>query len=73
MNPPLSRITLTPRPLFAARAILVFAHTAGKAAPLAAMIEGPEDPMKVPAQLLRRATGSLTILADRAATSQLSA
>jgi 6-phosphogluconolactonase len=67
MNPALSRITFTPRVLDAARSVLVFAHTAAKAAPLKALLDGDDDPMKYPAQLLRRARGRVTILADRAA------
>ncbi len=72
MNPALSRITMTPRVLFAARAVLVFAHTASKAAPLAALLDAPENPSQVPAHLLRHARGHVTILADRAAAGSLS-
>ena len=67
MNPALSRISFTPRTLFAARAVLVFAHTAAKAKPLAALLDGPDDPTKLPARLLRAAHSPVTILADRAA------
>ncbi len=73
MNPPIARITLTPRPLLAAREIVLFAHGASKATALAALLDGPEDPARVPAQLLRRVASRVTVLADRAATSQLSA
>lgn len=67
MNPAISRITFTPRVLYAARSVLVFAHTAAKAAPLKAMLDGEDDPMKYPAQLIRRARGRVIIVADRAA------
>jgi 6-phosphogluconolactonase len=67
MDPPISRITFTPRVLFAARSVLVFANSAAKAAALKAMLDADDDPMRYPAQLVRRARGRVTILADRAA------
>jgi 6-phosphogluconolactonase len=71
MNPALSRISMTPALLEAARAVVVLAHGAAKATALAAMLNGPDDPMRTPAQLVRRAKGTVAILADQTAAAGL--
>ena len=61
------RITLTPRTINAARAILVVAGGANKAEALAHVLTGPREPDLYPAQLLHPEHGTLTWLVDRAA------
>jgi 6-phosphogluconolactonase len=61
------RITLTPRALNASRAIVFAAEGAAKAKTLAAVREGPYDPIELPAQIVTPVDGVLIWLADRAA------
>jgi 6-phosphogluconolactonase len=66
------RITLTPRVIGAAREILVATAGEGKAAALAAVLEGPYEPSRFPSQILARTPARLTWLVDRAASAGLS-
>ncbi len=52
-KPPARRLTLTPRAIAEARAVLVLASGAGKAAALAAALAPGADPRTVPAALVR--------------------
>jgi 6-phosphogluconolactonase len=52
-KPPARRLTLTPRALSEARAVLVLASGAGKAAAVAAALGPDADPQRVPAALVR--------------------
>ena len=54
------RITITPPVIEHAREIMVLATGAEKAAALRAVLDGPSDPHRYPAQLLRRAQGAVT-------------
>ena len=63
----LFRVTLT-APLLNQAAILAFLVSgAGKAAVLREVLDGPEDPQRLPAQLIRPTNGSVRWLVDRAA------
>ncbi len=62
-KPPRRRITVTPAVLAAARGLLVLVAGAGKSAAVARALEGPEDPLAIPAGLARRGDWVL----DRAA------
>lgn len=66
-EPPIWRITITPPVIAKARSVLVLVAGGGKAEMVARAIEGPYDPMSVPAQLVRGRTWIL----DRAAASVL--
>jgi 6-phosphogluconolactonase/glucosamine-6-phosphate isomerase/deaminase len=66
------RITLTPGALLDARAILVMASGAAKAAAVRAALELPEDVARWPAQLLRRAGDRVEWVIDRQAAAGLS-
>jgi 6-phosphogluconolactonase len=61
------RITLTPTALLNARRILLTVAGAHKAAAVKAAIEGPTDPHRWPAQMLRAADDRVEWLIDRAA------
>jgi 6-phosphogluconolactonase len=63
------RLTLTPRVLNAARAVVFAAEGASKAATLRAVREGPYDPAARPAQIIAPVDGTLTWLVDEAAAS----
>jgi 6-phosphogluconolactonase len=65
--PQLRRMTITPPVIAAAREIVVMATGADKADLLARILEGPEQPTKLPAQLARRGTWIL----DQAAAGHL--
>jgi 6-phosphogluconolactonase len=65
------RITLTPRVLNAARHVTITAAGAEKADALAAVINGPHEPERFPAQLIVPRPGDLAWLVDAAAASQL--
>jgi 6-phosphogluconolactonase len=52
-KPPARRLTLTPRALAEARAVLVLASGAGKAAAVAAALGPDADPQRTPAALVR--------------------
>jgi 6-phosphogluconolactonase len=64
------RLTATPSLLRAADQVLVLVSGEDKAATLAEAVEGPDG--RHPVQLLRTATGSVTIHCDRAASAELS-
>ena len=55
-NPPVARLTITPRVLTEAREIIVMVNGSAKQAAVARALEGPLDPFACPAQLVRRAT-----------------
>lgn len=65
------RITLTPRTLNAARAILVAAGGAEKADALAHVLQGAREPDTYPSQILAPVAGTLTWIVDRAAAAGL--
>jgi 6-phosphogluconolactonase len=65
------RITLTPRVLNAARQVTITAAGAEKAEALAAVIDGPREPERFPAQLIAPEAGELAWLVDAAAAAQL--
>lgn len=66
------RLTLTPPALNAAAEIVVLVSGADKAAALDAVLNGPTDPDRYPAQLLEPENGRLRWLVDRAAAARLS-
>jgi 6-phosphogluconolactonase len=66
------RITLLPARILAARYIVVLAAGADKAGALHQVLEGPEDPLTFPAQILRHAEGEVAWFLDSAAAGQLS-
>jgi 6-phosphogluconolactonase len=65
------RLTMTARLLNRAALVIFLVSGPDKAAPLAQVLEGPEDPQRLPAQLIRPANGRLLWLVDRAAASRL--
>ena len=66
------RITLTPRTINAARAIVVAAGGEAKAGALAHVLNGPREPDLYPSQILNPADGTLRWIVDRAAAKGLS-
>lgn len=62
-----NRVTLTPRAINAARAILVAAGGESKADALAHVLTGPREPDVYPAQVLDPRHGTLTWVVDRGA------
>ncbi|MGH7593782.1 MAG: 6-phosphogluconolactonase [Gemmatimonadales bacterium] len=67
IEPAVGRMTITPPVIDAATQVVVLATGAGKAALLERILEGPSDPVQLPAQLARRGMWIL----DRAAAVQL--
>jgi 6-phosphogluconolactonase len=67
MDPAVDRLTLTPLALQAARHVLVLVQGENKAAALARIFDPATTETEVPAKLVARAKGSVSILADRAA------
>lgn len=67
------RITLTVPAINSAANIVFLVTGVEKAAPLAAVINGPPQPELLPAQLIKPSNGSLTWLIDRQAASRLAA
>src|ERR1700681_3619515 len=65
------RITLTSPVLNAADRVIFLVQGADKALALKAVIEGPREPMQLPAQLIRPRSGTLLWLADPTAASML--
>ncbi len=61
------RITITPKLINAARRVVFAIEGSAKARALAAVYEGPRDPMTYPAQLVQPSSGELTWLVDEAA------
>jgi 6-phosphogluconolactonase len=66
-----SRITLTAPAINSAANIVFLVTGTEKAAALAAVLNGPQDPEVLPAQLIKPANGSLTWLVDHDAASHL--
>ncbi len=66
-----SRLTLTPPVLNAARRVLFLVSGATKADVLRDVLEGPADPDRFPAQIVRPVEGRVEWLLDRAAASRL--
>lgn len=64
MDPAVDRITFTPPVVTAARRVLVIAHGRAKAPAMKAALDDRDDRLKVPAQLIRDATGEVTVLMD---------
>ncbi len=67
-----TRLTMTPPVLNAGRQVIFLVTGAGKAERLKDVLEGPERPDDVPAQIVRPVLGELIWLVDRAAASRLS-
>jgi 6-phosphogluconolactonase len=65
------RITVTPKLINAARRVVFAVEGVAKARALAAVIEGPTEPMTYPAQLVQPSSGELTWLVDQAAANLL--
>ena len=65
------RVTITPKVINAARAVAFAVEGSEKAAILAAVYEGPLDPMRYPAQIVRPASGRLMWLVDESAAALL--
>lgn len=65
------RVTLTPVVLNAACEVVFIVSGAGKAAVLREVLEGPRAPDRLPAQVVRPASGRLTWLVDAAAAGAL--
>jgi 6-phosphogluconolactonase len=65
------RITLTSPVLNAAERVMFLVSGADKAPALKAVMEGPREPVQLPAQLIRPRSGSLLWLADPTAASML--
>ena len=66
------RITITPKVINAARTVAFAVEGEEKATILAAILEGPYDPVVHPAQIVAPSPGRLLWLADRAASSVVS-
>jgi len=69
-EPIVARVTLTPPVLAAARHVIVGVTGDKKAAPVAAALRAPDDPGRVPAQLVRP-SDRITWFVDRAAAADL--
>ena len=67
------RVTLAPVVLNSAADVVFTVAGAGKARVLQQVLEGPYQPDRLPAQLVRPSRGGLTWLVDRAAAAQVSA
>ncbi len=65
------RLTLTPPVLRGARHVMFLVSGPDKASVLRAVLEGPYDPRRLPAQLVRPERGELTWLVDEAAAALL--
>ena len=70
-KPPPTRLTFTYKLLNAAANVLFLVAGADKAATLRAVLRGPDDSARLPAQGVRPATGALTWLVEASAASQL--
>jgi 6-phosphogluconolactonase len=71
LAPRVPRMTLTLPALAAARHVLFVVTGADKAGALAAVLEGPRDPVRIPAQGVEPTRGTVTWLVDRAAAAKL--
>ena len=67
------RITLTSPVINQARAVAFLIEGPAKASPVAQVFTGPYQPETLPSQLIRPASGSLTVLLDQAAAANLPA
>lgn len=67
----INRLTLTPPILNRAATILFLVSGGGKASVLQAVLQGPADPDRLPAQLIRPVAGRLVWLVDHDAASRL--
>jgi 6-phosphogluconolactonase len=65
------RVTVTPKLINAARRVVFAVEGLAKARALAAVYDGPRDPIVYPAQLVQPSSGELTWLVDEAAASLL--
>ena len=65
------RITLTAPAINHAANIIFLVAGAGKVQPLAEVLRGPRDPLRLPAQLIQPVDGSLLWLVDKAAAARL--
>ena len=65
------RITLTVPAINAAANVMFIVSGENKAGRLAEVLDGPYDPERLPAQLIKPFSGSLTWMTDKAAASQL--
>jgi 6-phosphogluconolactonase len=65
------RLTLTPLVINNARRVLFLVTGADKAETLAQVLNGPYEPARLPAQLIRPVSGNITWLIDENAASQL--
>jgi 6-phosphogluconolactonase len=70
---PANRVTLTPRVFNSARNVLFLVAGADKSEALAAVLTGPLEPERWPAQRVRPQQGSVAWFVDQAAASQISA
>jgi 6-phosphogluconolactonase len=65
------RLTFTARLINAARQVIFLVAGESKAERLSEVLDGPEEPERLPSQLVRPVNGALTWLADEAAVSKL--
>ena len=65
------RLTLTPRIINNSAAVMFLVSGQDKAEALAQVLEGPADPERLPVQLIKPRSGSVTWLADAGAASKL--
>jgi 6-phosphogluconolactonase len=70
-KPPHERLTFTFPMINRARCVLFLVVGAAKAPPLAAVLEGPRDPERLPAQRVAPSDGALVWVADDAAAARL--
>lgn len=70
-SPGPDRVTMTPTILNAARHVLFLVAGGDKAETLARVLEGPQDPRRLPAQAIQPASGTLTWFVDRTAAAHL--
>ncbi len=68
---PHERVTMTPPLINAAHFIMFLVAGPNKAEVLAQVLQGPRDPKRWPAQLIRPLTGEVTWFVDRAASAKL--
>jgi 6-phosphogluconolactonase len=68
---PANRVTFTPLVFNTARNVIFLATGENKASALAAVLQGPPDPLKFPAQRIQPAEGTVTWMVDRAAAGKL--
>ena len=65
------RVTLMPALINRARLVVFLVSGASKASILSEVLDGPKDPLRLPAQLIQPQDGVLEWLADKAAAAQL--